>query len=182
SVYRKFKDQGIEMYRVLLPLGMDINEVAVRSEEVQDTLLGLLEESVQLTQEELAPQTKNAFELESTFSPARPEEALLPTEGLTFLAAIPTQTQPEVKVTKDEVEVRFPERTYISKGLFRNTVETLKVTLKVIQGDRYHVDTVDLLSYKGRTSYISTSSNELGEKEETIKKEIGKLINTLEEV
>ncbi|WP_017862815.1 CHC2 zinc finger domain-containing protein [Leptospira santarosai] len=181
SVYRKFKDQGIEMYRVLLPLGMDINEVAVRSEEVQDTLLGLLEESVQLTQEELAPQTKDSFLFaESTFSPARSQDA--PTEGLTSLAAIPTQTQPEVKVTKDEVEVRFPERTYVSKGLFRNTVETLKVTLKVIQGERYHVDTVDLLSYKGRTSYISTASNELGDKEETLKKEIGKLINVLEEV
>ncbi|WP_254865710.1 toprim domain-containing protein [Leptospira santarosai] len=180
SVYRKFKDQGIEMYRVLLPLGMDINEVAVRSEEVQDTLLGLLEESVALTEEEQRPQIKNAFELEPTFSTTRSQEA--PTEGLTSLAVIQTGTQPEVKVGKDEVEVRFPERTYVTKGLFRNTVETLKVTLKVIQGERYHVDTVDLLSYKGRTSYISTASNELGDKEETLKKEIGKLINTLEEV
>ncbi|AVV51922.1 CHC2 zinc finger domain-containing protein [Leptospira santarosai] len=179
SVYLKLKDKGIEIHRVLLPLGMDINEVAVRSEEVQDTLLGLLEESVALTEEEQRPQIKNAFELEPS-STTRPEIPL--TEGLTFLAAIPTQTQPEVKVTKDEVEVRFPERTYVTKGLFRNTVEALKVTLKVIRGDRYHVDTVDLLSYKGRTSYISTASNELGDKEETLKKEIGKLINTLEEV
>ncbi|ONF77776.1 DNA primase, partial [Leptospira santarosai serovar Bananal] len=181
SVYRKFKDQGIEMYRVLLPLGMDINEVAVRSEEVQDTLLGLLEESVALTEEEQRPQIKNAFLFaEPTFSTTRSQEA--PTEGLTSLAVIQTGTQPEVKVGKDEVEVRFPERTYVTKGLFRNTVETLKVTLKVIRGERYHVDTVDLLSYKGRTSYISTASNELGDKEETLKKEIGKLINTLEEV
>ncbi|WP_061217340.1 CHC2 zinc finger domain-containing protein [Leptospira interrogans] len=182
SVYQKLKDKGIEIYRVLLPLGMDVNEIAVRNEEVQDTLLGLLEESVTLTEEELTRGYKKIFSVETNLSSAQPQEPLLTSEGLSAL--VESQSQPEVKITKEEVEVKFPERTYVAKGLFRNNVslETLKVTLKVIQGERYHVDTVDLLSYKGRTSYISTSSNELKEKEEIIKKELGKLINVLEEV
>ncbi|TQE70263.1 CHC2 zinc finger domain-containing protein [Leptospira noguchii] len=181
SVYQKLKDKGITIFRVLLPLGMDVNEIAVRNEEVQDTLFGLLEESVILTQEELMPQYKEMFSVETNLSTTRPQEPLLTSQELTAL--VESQPQPEVKITKEEVEVNFPERTYLAKGLFRNypSLETLKVTLKVAQGDRYHVDNVDLLSYKGRTSYISTASNELKEKEETIKREIGRLINVLED-
>ncbi|EMM70908.1 toprim domain protein [Leptospira weilii str. 2006001855] len=180
SVYQKLKDKGIEIYRVLLPLGMDVNEVAVRSEEVQDTLFGLLEESVRLTEEELTPQYKEMSALETN---VRPQEPLLTSEELSTLVEPRSQTQPEVRITKEEVEVNFPERTYLAKGLFRNypSLETLKVTLKVSQGERYHVDTVDLLSYKGRMSYISTASHELREKEEIIKKELGRLLNILEE-
>ncbi|MDI7212100.1 CHC2 zinc finger domain-containing protein [Leptospira santarosai] len=180
SVYLKLKDKGIEIHRVLLPLGMDVNEIAVRSEEVQDTLLGLLEESVALTQEELTPQYKEIFAFETN---ARPQEPLLTSEGLSALVESGTGTQAEVKVTKDEVSVNFGERTYLAKGLYRNaSLETLKVTLKVSQGERYHVDSLDLLNYKARTSYLGTATHELREKEETLKKEIGKLINTLEEV
>ncbi|AXR64083.1 CHC2 zinc finger domain-containing protein [Leptospira mayottensis] len=184
SVYQRLKDKGILIHRVLLPLGMDVNEVAVRSEEVQDTLLGLLEESVPLTEEEQSPRIQEFFPIETTLSTARPQEPLLTSEGLAALTASQTQTQPEVKVTKEEVQVDFPERTYLAKGLFRNnaSLETLKVTLKVSQGERYHVDNVDLLSYKARTSYLGTATHELKEKEETIKKELGKLINVLEDV
>ncbi|RHX82928.1 CHC2 zinc finger domain-containing protein [Leptospira stimsonii] len=183
SVYQKLKDKGILIHRVLLPLGMDVNEVAVRSEEVQDTLLGLLEESVALTEGMLTPQSTNAFEVGATSSITRPENPLLTSEGLSSLVESQTQTQPEVKFTKEEVSVNFGERTYLAKGLFRNaSLETLKVTLKVAQGDRYHVDNVDLLSYKARTSYLGTATHELGVKEEPIKKELGKLINVLEEI
>ncbi|EMF82559.1 putative DNA primase [Leptospira weilii serovar Topaz str. LT2116] len=179
SVYQKLQDKGIAIFRVLLPLGMDVNEVAVRSEEVQDTLLGLLEESVALTQEELTPRYKELFPIETT---SRPGEELLTAEGLAALTDSQTQIQPEVRITKEEVEVNFKERTYLAKGLFRNaSLETLKVTLKVSQGERYHVDNVDLLSYKARTSYLGTATHELREKEEAIKKEIGRLINILEE-
>lgn len=184
SVYQRFKDKGILIHRVLLPLGMDVNEVAVRSEEVQDTLLGLLEESVALTEEGLTPQRENTFAVEPVANPTRSEEPLLTSEGLSSLAVSGTGTQPEIKITKEEVSVNFGERTYISKGLFRNnaSMETLKVTLKVAQGERYHVDAVDLLSYKARTSYLGTATHELGVKEEPIKKELGRLINVLEEI
>ncbi|WP_039941050.1 CHC2 zinc finger domain-containing protein [Leptospira alexanderi] len=182
SVYQKLKDKGIEIYRVLLPLGMDVNEVAVRSEEVQDTLLGLLGESVPLTEEEQRPQYKELFSIETNLSTPRPQEPLLTSEGLAALTDSGTGIQPEVKVTKEEVEVKFGERTYLAKGLYRNaSLETLKVTLKVSQGERYHVDNVDLLSYKARTSYLGTTTHELREKEETIKKELGRLINILED-
>ncbi|WP_139357317.1 toprim domain-containing protein, partial [Leptospira alexanderi] len=145
SVYQKLKDKGIEIYRVLLPLGMDVNEVAVRSEEVQDTLLGLLGESVPLTEEEQRPQYKELFSIETNLSTPRPQEPLLTSEGLAALTDSGTGIQPEVKVTKEEVEVKFGERTYLAKGLYRNaSLETLKVTLKVSQGERYHVDNVDL--------------------------------------
>ncbi|WP_061260701.1 CHC2 zinc finger domain-containing protein [Leptospira interrogans] len=181
SVYQKLKDKGILIHRVLLPLGMDVNEIAVRSEEVQDTLLGLLEESVPLTEEELIPRTKETYSIEPNLSTPRSQEPLLTSEGLSALTDF--GTQPEVKVTKEEVQVNFPERTYLAKGLFRNaSLETLKVTLKVSQGERYHVDNVDLLSYKARTSYLGTATHELREKEETIKKELGKLINVLEDI
>ncbi|WP_036074629.1 CHC2 zinc finger domain-containing protein [Leptospira noguchii] len=183
SVYQKLKDKGILIHRVLLPLGMDVNEVAVRSEEVQDTLLGLLEESVALTKEELTPQLRETFSIETNLSTPRPPEELLTAEGLSALAVSNAQTQPEVKVTKEEVEVNFGARKYLVKGLYRNaSLETLKVTLKVSQGERYHVDNVDLLSYKARTSYLGTATHELKEKEETIKRELGKLINVLEDI
>ncbi|EKR62707.1 putative DNA primase [Leptospira weilii str. 2006001853] len=181
SVHLKLKKEGIITYRVTLPLGMDVNEVAVRSEEPQDTLLRLLEESPVYGEEDLETKEK-----ERSKGQAASEWAALNEKGEYNPPQIETkqEDQPEIKITKEEVEVTFPERTYLAKGLYRNnaSLETLKVTLKVNQGERYHVDNVDLLSYKARTAYISTASHELKEKEETIKKELGKLINILEDV
>ncbi|WP_061298393.1 CHC2 zinc finger domain-containing protein [Leptospira borgpetersenii] len=171
-VHLKLKEKGITTYRVMLPLGMDVNEVAVRSEEPQDTLIRLLEESPVYGEED--------YDKEGGNKKQTIEAAALNENGEEN--SPPSQIQPEVKITKEEVEVKFPERTYLAKGLFRNaSLETLKVTLKVIQGERYHVDNVDLLSYKARTSYLGTATHELREKEETIKKELGKLINILED-
>ncbi|AXR62011.1 CHC2 zinc finger domain-containing protein [Leptospira mayottensis] len=211
SLYERFKKEEVELYRVRFPLNVDANEYALQSEQRQDALLQLLERSVKLTQEnttqepkrrtvakeepterseeELTPQYKELFPIEIT---PRPQEELLTAEGLTALnengeensPPSQIQIQPEVKIFKEEVEVKFPERTYLAKGLYRNnaSLETLKVTLKVSQEERYHVDNVDLLSYKARTSYLGTATHELREKEETIKKELGRLINVLEEV
>ncbi|AXR66856.1 CHC2 zinc finger domain-containing protein [Leptospira mayottensis] len=173
KIHLKLKEKEITTYRVMLPLGMDVNEVAVRSEEPQDTLIRLLEESPVYGEEDYDKEGGNKKQtIEAAASIENGEEN-----------SPPSQTQPEVKITKEEVEVKFPERTYLAKGLYRNnaSLETLKVTLKVSQGERYHVDNVDLLSYKARTSYLGTATHELREKEETIKKELGKLINVLED-
>ncbi|MCL8268673.1 CHC2 zinc finger domain-containing protein [Leptospira weilii] len=180
NVHLKLKSEGITTYRVLFPLGMDVNEVAVRSEEPQDKLLRLLEESPLYGEEDFETRQQKP----ERAIDAAAEGISLKENGEENTPPYPTkqEDQPEIKITKEEVEVNFGERKYLAKGLFRNTLETLKVTLKVSQKERYHVDTVDLLSYKGRTAYISTASNELNQKEETIKREIGRLINILEEV
>ncbi|EKR62080.1 putative DNA primase [Leptospira weilii str. 2006001853] len=175
SVNLRLKQERVTVYRLNLPFGMDINEIALRSEDKQDALLRLIEES-QVYVEGNETETQNPKK-ETTI--AEKESALITSEELRLLSV--TVEQPEAKVGKEEVEVKFPERTYLAKGLFRNTLETLKVALKVNQGERYHVDNVDLLSYKARTSYIATASHELKEKEETIKKELGRLINILED-
>ncbi|ULH27605.1 CHC2 zinc finger domain-containing protein [Leptospira weilii] len=175
SVHLKLKKEGVTTYRVMIPMGMDVNELAMRSEEPQDTLLRLLEESPVYGEEELETKGKKEVAADRISLNENGEEN-------TPQYQAKQEEQPEIKITKEEVEVKFGERRYISKGLFRNTLESLKVTLKVIQGERYHVDNVDLLGYKTRTSYITTASHELKEKEETIKKEVGRLINVLEEV
>ncbi|ULH27676.1 CHC2 zinc finger domain-containing protein [Leptospira weilii] len=199
SLYERFKKEKVALYRVRFPLNVDANEYALQSEQSQDALLQLLERSVKLTEGNTILETKRisiqkeettGLTLEEDFEEERTEAA--PREESPQIHPMPPeeqnaltnrQGQGEIKISKEEVEVKFPERTYLAKGLYRNnaSLETLKVTLKVNQGERYHVDTVDLLSYKTRTSYITTASNELKEKEETIKKELGRLINILED-
>jgi DNA primase catalytic core len=58
--------------------------------------------------------------------------------------------------------------------------ETLKVNLMVSKGERFHVDTLDLYQAKARAGFIRQASLELGESEDALKLDLGKVLRKVE--
>ncbi|BDU74902.1 DNA primase [Mesoterricola silvestris] len=58
--------------------------------------------------------------------------------------------------------------------------ETLKVNLMVSRGEAFHVDTLDLYQSKARAGFIRQAGLELGESEDTLKRDLGKVLRKVE--
>ena len=93
-----------------------------------------------------------------------------------------------VEITGDEVVIRHESRRYRVRGLTKNTsYELLKVNLLVSgtnnrDQDCFHVDTLDLYSARQRGMFIKQASEELGVTEDTIRRDIGRVLLKLEEL
>jgi DNA primase len=93
--------------------------------------------------------------------------------------------EPQVKIEGEEVTVEMGGRTYQVLGLEKNTSRTvLRVNVRVsgrnLRGEfGYHGDTLDMELARQRASFIKQASHELGVKEETIHREVGKLWTVL---
>ena len=69
----------------------------------------------------------------------------------------------DVQADTHELRLVLGERTYRVRGLDKNlSYESLKVTLRVTAGDRFHVDTLDLCAAKQRQGWTRQASIELG--------------------
>ena len=54
------------------------------------------------------------------------------------------------------------------------------VNAQVRRGDAYHVDTLDVYSAKARAVYLKTAAVELGSQEDTLKRDLGRVLLKLE--
>jgi DNA primase catalytic core len=83
----------------------------------------------------------------------------------------------------DEVVVRFGERRYRVRGLFKNLAyDLMKVNLLVGHGEHYFVDTLDLYSARHRALYLKQATLDVGISEDVLKKDLGHLLMKLEEL
>ncbi len=74
------------------------------------------------------------------------------------------------------------EREYRVRGLGKNLAfDVLRINLRVRVGDAYHIDTLDLYQAKARTVFINAAADATAQKQETIAKDIGRLLLSLEE-
>ena len=92
---------------------------------------------------------------------------------------------PAVKIEDDEITVTIGPRTYQVLGLEKNTSRAvMRVNVRVsgrnLRGESgYHGDTLDMELARQRASFIKQASHELGVKEETIHREVGKVWTVL---
>ncbi|MGA7353772.1 MAG: toprim domain-containing protein, partial [Acidobacteriaceae bacterium] len=95
---------------------------------------------------------------------------------------------PAVKIENDEITVTIGPRTYQVLGLEKNTSRAvMRVNVRVsgrnLRGESgYHGDTLDMELARQRASFIKQASHELGVKEETIHREVGKVWTVLGEL
>ena len=88
----------------------------------------------------------------------------------------------DVQTTECEVLITIGERVYRVRGFDKNTrVDQLKIQLQVRKDDVFHIDKLDLYSSKQRQVFINQACVELGVKDDVIKKDLGKVLLTLEE-
>ena len=90
-------------------------------------------------------------------------------------AVIPLAAEPAVAVHGD--------RRYRVRGLGKNlSHELMKVNLLVSRQEDFHVDTLDLNQDRQRAGFIKRAADELGVKEDVIRKDVGRVFLKLEEL
>jgi len=92
----------------------------------------------------------------------------------------------EAQVTDHEVVISLGDRRWRVRGLSRNmSYEQLKVNLLVSRDNghqAFHVDTFDLYASRPRQGFVKVAASEVEVKEETIKKDLAKVLLKLEEL
>ena len=82
-----------------------------------------------------------------------------------------------------ELVLTYGERRYRVRGWKKPlNPEALKVNLLVSRDERFHVDTFDLYQAKARAAFIKQAGVELGEGEDVLKHDLGRVLLKLEEL
>lgn len=212
AVVPKLIAAGLEAFTIKLPLGMDVNAFALKTNKPADVLGGLLRNAgwegkgkatttVPATAAPISqvPAGAAAGVVETT---DRHEVALVesvPAEPVPMIAveappepvpvvrtaspAPPAPTDVEAEVTGTEVVMTFGTRRYRVRGLDRNTTpDVLKVNVLASNGVGMYLDTLDLYSAKHRTSFQAQAAAELNVEETTVKTDLGRVLLKLEEL
>jgi hypothetical protein len=94
-----------------------------------------------------------------------------------------TTETPSATSTGDDIHLSFDDRHYRVRGLAENhSPLRLKVNLKVTRDGLLHVNLLDLYSATQRRAFIRDASSELLVPEELIKVDLGRILQTLEEL
>lgn len=196
----KLQRFGIECFRVKFPHGMDANEYA-RKVSPADKSLQLLVTSAEWLGKQAVPVPKEP-------SPKAPDGAQvahapsLSSLAAKSLAAEPsasptnpessTPTPPTTPAAKEEkaleviedagsVTVRIETREWRARGLEGNTTfEILKVNLRLLHNQRFHLDTLDLYQARQRQAFVKQAAEETGLEAELVQRDLGKVLLELE--
>lgn len=186
-------EAGIGAYRILFPKGLDANSYA-RQVTPAARSLGLLIRKARWLGKGKAPAITSA---------ADPLAAALACSDAPCLAAEPAPSPPPLEAAQasplppepveDVVERRGEHDLTIALGDRRYRVrgwkkplnpEAMKVNLLVHRdGDedgRFHVDTFDLYAAKARAAFVKQAGVELGEAEDVLKHDLGRVLLKLE--
>jgi DNA primase len=92
-------------------------------------------------------------------------------------------SEPVPHISGDEITLQEEDRRYRVRGLAKNmSHELLKVNVLVHCGGLFHVDTLDLYSARQRAAFTKQASEELRLKEETLRRDLGRVLLQLEKL
>jgi DNA primase len=190
-------ETGVEVFRLNLPAGADVNDVVVAADDPTDTLGRLLR-----TASWMGAGTPPARRREAPVLDARPvaitpgldadgeavdvevveppQPPVPPTDpvapDLVSPAAV-TDDGPAVLIDERELTIVFGERRWRVRGLAKVTsFDLLRVNVLAAVGDRFHVDTLDLYSARARSAFCQMAATELGVDEGVIKRDLGRVL------
>lgn len=206
----RLASEGLEVQRLRLPNGEDVNSFAVSSDDPSDALRAVL--------------SKAEWMSERLYESATPEPVAAPKPPILLAAKAPAvaaeaaapQVQPAAAVPEPEpaakpvlsgvegpddslppaplaesfegdsgtYETTFGDRSWRVKGLLRNrSDDVLRVTLRAMrQGvPGFHLDTLDLYQAKARDGFARTAGAELTVDLDVIRADLARLVVALEE-
>jgi DNA primase len=194
-------EAGIETWRVLFPKGMDANDYARKVAPAEKSLGVLLQQaewigkskrpmptaSVDPVAVDEVKDVKPAFSLVATavsgeaVASAVAESATNETVPPLAPAVTHADDMQVSETAAGELSFTFGERMWRIRGWQKNLgPEQMRVNAQVRRGDAYHVDTLDVYSAKARTVYLKTAAVELGSQEDTLKRDLGRVLLKLE--
>lgn len=187
--------EGIECWRIQFPKGMDANEYALKMQPA-DKALGLLIRKAQWMGNGAAPARATA-EAVTTTAAAEPsslaakDEAAdplptpepIPAPMLASPQPAPPSADAPAEQTDTDLVLVYGERRYRVRGWKKPlNPEALKVNLLASKAERFHVDSFDLYNAKARAAFVKQAGIELGEAEDVLKHDLGRVLLKLEEL
>jgi DNA primase len=203
--------EGMECFRIQFPASMDANQCAQKFKNAEKAFKQLIQNAIRkgkmtnvvmigdsrppaAGEEKEIPGTvdktnnkhtaQNANNVENRAAkekPAAKEENERPSISL----AVSSPGNPEdlrVEKKPGEVHITSGNRFWRFRGLVKKmSYETLKLNAMVKKGDKYYMDSLDLYQARHRANFIKQAAAELGENEEIIKIDLGKMLLKLEE-
>ena len=181
--------EGIECWRIQFPKGMDANEYAQKMQPADKALGLLIRKAVWMGNG--APPARTPAEAVTPTVAAQPPSLAAKEEAAELIPA-PTQASPlpeapkadtPAEQTDTDLVLVYGERRYRVRGWKKPlNPEALKVNLLVSRGERFHVDSFDLYNAKARAAFVKLAGLELGESEDVLKHDLGRVLLKLEEV
>ena len=134
--------------------------------------------------EEKAPPQEAAREKTSEASALPPAAATIFQAALNAATvAVAASPVAVVKNEPEEIVLALGERIWTVRGLAKNAgFESLKVTLRVACGERWHLDNFDLCVARQRAAFIEAAAAETLLKPDLIKRDLGHVLRQLEEL
>ena len=201
------REAGVETWRVLFPKGMDANEYARKVKPAEKSLGLLLQQAEWIGKgkgSSVALPTPTPTPTPSTPEPTKlsaakplpslaaspaPSVPTRPVQGQAAKEEVPApcsiaQLPEELNVQESasgELLFTFGERVWRIRGWQKNLgPEQMRVNAQVRRGEAYHVDTLDAYSAKARAQYLKSAAVELGAQEDTLKRDLGRILLRLE--
>jgi DNA primase catalytic core len=145
-------------------------------------------ESATVAPIEVTPELSPAKIGEQVFSLAAMPEPIAPTEPEPGPAAAAPTIDVPVEMRGEDIFLQQGDRRYRIRGLHKNmSYELLKVNMLVSgttprNESAFHVDTLDLYSARQRSGFTKQAAEELGIKEEVLRRDLGRVLLKLEEL
>jgi len=145
-------------------------------------------ESATVAPAEVALEPEPAAIEEQVLPLAAESEPVTPTEPEPAPAAPAPTIDVPVEMRGEDIFLQQGERRYRIRGLHKNlSYELMKVNVlvsgKTPRGESaFHVDTLDLYSARQRSGFTKQAAEELGIKEEVIRRDLGRVLLKLEEL
>lgn len=97
--------------------------------------------------------------------------------------AAPAQASEPVAPNGDEHTFAFGEHSWRVRGLAKNlSFESMKVQLRAMRGERFHLDTLDMCNAKHRHNFVVQAAEETGLATDILKRDLGAVLLRLEEL
>jgi DNA primase catalytic core len=188
---------GIQVYQMKFPWGTDANQYA--KDQGKNALQKSVRDAqvIELKSQETLPLTEATKSQKSAEDPSNESRApsflaaSLAAEAVDFAAKEKkvspteetlTESKVELKQVGDYHELAQQDRLYRIGGLHKNnTLEVLRITLRITHEGLMHVDSLDLYRDGERRKYIDRASEETLLSKDLIKRDIGKLLLALEQ-
>jgi len=184
----KLQRFGIECLRVKFPLGMDANEYT-RKVTPPDKSLRLLINAAEWLKGGGVPPPNSC----PSFTPP-PAVACAPSSSLA--ASVSSQegtaakeenirVHPCSSVVEENgsVTLRIEQREWRARGVENNaSFDLLKVNLRLLHNERFHLDTLDLYQARQRQAFVRQAVEETGLEPELVQRDLAKVLLELEGV
>jgi hypothetical protein len=194
AVAERLAAAGIGAYRVNFPKGMDANAYALAVTPAGASLGALLRSAEWMMGGAGARGARHVVIDEDGVILGEPVEAA-PGPDLLLAAKMEVADQPshagpippgpspaiDAQVSERDITILLGDRSWRVRGLERNvSLEALKINLLVRRGQAFHVDSLDLLSARGRSSFAAEAAAEIDMAPEAVKRDLGQILLKLE--